>query len=1179
MSSGLSIKITASTAQAASSLKTLADGSEELAAKIEKANKKLEKANVKDFIENQSLTTAALQATRGEMGALDSSITSYQRKIERLIKDSLAPEGEAVKSLQGELAKLQSRRAELQARADAEAAAERRVAEAAKAVKEALKQEADIAVKSLDAKTKLEKANIRLASQQDALKDRIRVLVESGVKPEAGEIKKLEAEYRKLTKEIEENTKARQAQDAAVKGALAALAAIGAAVGAAGAFAIKSAAKVEDMTAAFEPMLGSANKARELVKRLNQEAVTTPYEIEAINAAVRSLIPVFQGNTDKAVKAFRMIGDTAGGNAQKLETLTNAYTKVMLKGKTSMMELNMIAGAGVPIFTELAASMGVSVEELTKLSGQGGISADHLTAAFERMTGAGGIFYEGMEKAAFTFNSQMLGLQENIGLAAAAVGEKLLPAAGELVGKAADAVAEFIAWAEEGDNLSNLLRRLGTITVGTSAALAAFVAVAKGHAIVKAMGGAVNFLTGALTGPAGIAALAVGGLAAAVASYVSGQEKANREAQAFAKNLASAIPQADALLTAYDKLNPGKALDKQLTEELISLYPELRNELSQYGLTVSGAQQKIKAFNDERVQEILAAQTQKLQLLMHTWELYQGELAKARNEEARLKQKDAGMPYGGLAPNHTRTVVEPAIERTREAEARYRAALEEANDLAKSYGFQIESNLSLTKLPVPQFDQAEVESAVKTAVQTTTAAAEKESEIEKIIRKAREAVDEYGKSEAESTVEKLKLMSATDDQIARYSALARLLQELKDAEEERNQIKKDTADMEKQTGDYLRRLEELHIKNDEIKNDEAQLLELERARAAAEIERSQAADKAKEEALRALNEYYDAAVKVSNADFDKKETGAAEKDGIAAFKKNLEEKLEAERGNIKGRIAVLQNGLQEIETIEGITAEQIAALHKELTKQIEEETAKQKRARIDTTLQTLSAIQELNSVFGDIAQQAADEKAEREKARLEAEKASKSRALIEEFDAQIKAEENTDEEKQRIKKQFLAEYKKNEEDYTASVEREEEKRKEAAKQAAIADKALSSAMAGINSFVAFTGALAAFAELGPLAYVQAGAILAAGLAQQAKIIATPITAETGGRFMVPDTGGRVDGAYMRVNADEVVDVTPRGESASPYVVHNVLMIERRVIYDVVNEGFDSGDIRRPWENL
>jgi hypothetical protein len=443
---------------------------------------------------------------------------------------------------------------------------------------------------------------------------------------------------------------------------------------------------------------------------------------------------------------------------------------------------------------------------------------------------------------------------------------------------------------------------------------------------------------------------------------------------------------------------------------------------------------------------------------------------------------------------------------------------------------------------------------------------EEESEIERIIRQAREAVAEYGKSEAELTEEKIKGLGATTGQITQYSSLAQILQDLKDAEEERNKIKKDTADVENQTGDYIRQLEELRIKYDEIENDEVQLLELERARAIAEIENSQAAAAAKEDAIKALKEYYDAAVEFASRE--------AEVDNIAAFKKRLEEKLDAEKGYIRKRIEVLKNGINEIESIEGISAEQRAQLEKELSDRIKEEAEKQKQLRIDFTMESLSAVQEITGVFTDIARQKADEEAERETARLEAEKASKAESLIDTFNKEIKAADMTEEAKQQLKETFLAQYKKNEKDYTAAIEQEEEKRKEAAKKAAIADKAISAATAAVNSYMAFTGVLAAEAPLGPVvAAIQAGSILALGLAQQAKILSTPIAAETGGRFMVPNTGGGVDGGYLRVNSDEVVDVTPRGESASPYVIHNVLMIEHQVVYDVVNEGIRSGDIR------
>ncbi|MDR0374412.1 MAG: tape measure protein [Treponema sp.] len=1169
--SGLNITITADTAAAASNLKNLAAGSEELADKLEKANKKLAKANVKDFIENQALATAALQATRGEMGATDASIAAYQRRIESLVKNSLAPESEEVKALQGELAKLQSRRSELQAQADAQAESERRIAESVKSAKDALKQEADVAVKSLDAKTELEKANVRLASRQEELKKQIRSMVESGIKPESSEIKKLEEEYRKLTKEVEENTKAQKAQETAVKGALAALAAIGVAAGAAGAFAIKAAANVEDMTAAFEPMLGGADKARKLVKQLNQEAVSTPFAIDDISAAVRQLMPAFKGDGAAAIKAFRMLGDTAQGNAQKLNSMTSAYTKAMLKGKVSMKELNMMADAGVPIYTELAASMGVSVERMMEMSQKGEITKDNLTDAFKKMTGEGGLFYKGMETSAFTFNSLMLGLQENIGIAAAAIGEKMLPAAEELVGKAGDAVAAFIEWAGEGENLSNLLGNLGVAAAGASAALAAFVAVSKGHAIVTAMAGAVKLLMAAMTSPAGIAALAAGGLAAAIGLYVKAQDEANRAGEIFAKELTETKNKADKLLSAYDKLNPGKALDKKTTEELMRLYPELNGMMDQSTASAKDYAAAIETLTMKKATDEaniwiakLARQREEYEKSIKALDELRGRIAEYDDsiftQQAKIL-KDSEPGFIRIADDWKKKT-----ENT----------VNQINAILASVGKQLGEDYQIIDIPV----------AITPVIAPTPERPEptgeteknKESDIARILREAREAVEGYGKSEAELTEAKLIGLKATESQIGQYRGLAAELQKLKEAEESRKRGESDTENILNQTQDYLDKLDELRIKNDEIKNDEAQLLELERARALAEIEASKANVIAKEEAADALNEYYDMMVKISNENFDKKEAGAAGKDDIAEFRKRLEERLEAENGNVKNRIAVLKAAANEIVNIEQATDEQRALLEKELTRRIEEEAAKQKQSRIDAALQSLGAVQELTNLFGDMAQQAADEKAEREAARLESEKAAKSKALIEGFNRDIKAEEMTDEAKQQLKEQFLAQYKKNEEDYTKAVEEEEEKRKAAAKGAAEVDKALSAATAAINSYKAFTGALAAFSSLGPFAYIPAGAMLAAGLAQQAKILSTPVTAETGGRFMAPDAGGGVDNNWMRINDGEVVDVTPRGESASPYVVHNVLMVERRVIYDVVNEGVRSGDIR-PWANL
>lgn len=127
--------------------------------------------------------------------------------------------------------------------------------------------------------------------------------------------------------------------------------------------------------------------------------------------------------------------------------------------------------------------------------------------------------------------------------------------------------------------------------------------------------------------------------------------------------------------------------------------------------------------------------------------------------------------------------------------------------------------------------------------------------------------------------------------------------------------------------------------------------------------------------------------------------------------------------------------------------------------------------------------------------------------------------------------------------------------------------------AAILSKALASAEAAINSYLSFTAALAQVPY--PYNLVAAAGNLAAGLAQQAKILSTPLPgAETGGRFLVPDLSPRrrVDGVGLRVNPGETIDVTPRGESAGGQVFHFVFKMDEKIIWEIVNKGARAGEL-------
>jgi hypothetical protein len=123
---------------------------------------------------------------------------------------------------------------------------------------------------------------------------------------------------------------------------------------------------------------------------------------------------------------------------------------------------------------------------------------------------------------------------------------------------------------------------------------------------------------------------------------------------------------------------------------------------------------------------------------------------------------------------------------------------------------------------------------------------------------------------------------------------------------------------------------------------------------------------------------------------------------------------------------------------------------------------------------------------------------------------------------------------------------------------------------AVLEKAMASAQAAINSYLAFTEALATVPY--PFNYVAAAGVLASGIAMQVKIMSTPIpSAETGGRFIVPNAVGS-DSQIMRVNPGEEIDVTPRGMTGSNTAQNIIVQIEKQTIFDVVNDGIRGGDI-------
>lgn len=258
---------------------------------------------------------------------------------------------------------------------------------------------------------------------------------------------------------------------------------------------VREFSKIEDAEAAFTPLLGGAAKAKKLIDDLNETAASTPFQFETLSKSASQLLPVMNGDIQNTIKTIRMLGDTAGGNAQKLDSITRGFTKAMLKGKVDMESLNMIAEAGVPIFTELADSMGVKVNAaFFKMISAGKVTTTQLNKAFEKMTSKGGVFFKGMEISSKTTSGLFSTLKDNIALTAAEIGGVLAPTIKDLIRSATGVAQRVRTWVKENRELINekFLKFVDLMKVGIDKASTAFAFLSEhGVTILKVIGGII----------------------------------------------------------------------------------------------------------------------------------------------------------------------------------------------------------------------------------------------------------------------------------------------------------------------------------------------------------------------------------------------------------------------------------------------------------------------------------------------------------------------------------------------------------------------------------------------------------------------------------------------------------------------------------------------------------------
>lgn len=183
--------------------------------------------------------------------------------------------------------------------------------------------------------------------------------------------------------------------------------------------------QIESIKTQLGVVFGSNVQSDEAFNQLAEYAVKSPFGVSQ-TAELATLLKQSGVYATDLMDTLKMLGDTAGGNMEKMKRIANNYAQIVSIGKASMLDMRQFAYAGIPIFEKVSEELGVSQQRLRKLISDGKVTADVIQRVFKNMTGPDGIFENATAKGAQTFQARLQNLKDTKQLALAEVGQSFM---------------------------------------------------------------------------------------------------------------------------------------------------------------------------------------------------------------------------------------------------------------------------------------------------------------------------------------------------------------------------------------------------------------------------------------------------------------------------------------------------------------------------------------------------------------------------------------------------------------------------------------------------------------------------------------------------------------------------------------------------------------------------------
>lgn len=239
-----------------------------------------------------------------------------------------------------------------------------------------------------------------------------------------------------------------------------------------GSAAVTAYTDIEAIKTQLGVVFSNQTQANATFGQISEYAVHSPFGVQQ-TSELAVLLKQSGVYASDLMDTLKMLGDTAGGNMEKMKRIANNYAQIVSIGKASMLDMRQFAYAGIPIFEAVSKELNVSQQELRKLISDGKVTSDIIEKVFKDLTGINGIFENATEKGAKTLKARLQNLSDARQLAMGEVGERIVKfgdngSRQSYVEKIVTSIEGFWQWVREHNDIKNIERDVNKIATSNS---------------------------------------------------------------------------------------------------------------------------------------------------------------------------------------------------------------------------------------------------------------------------------------------------------------------------------------------------------------------------------------------------------------------------------------------------------------------------------------------------------------------------------------------------------------------------------------------------------------------------------------------------------------------------------------------------------------------------------------